>query len=83
MNESAIATPGVYISEVSVLPPSIAQVSTAIPAFIGYTKNHLDENGNLRAPTKIFSLKEYEQIFLLLSLLSLLFLFREQLKLRN
>jgi phage tail sheath protein FI len=65
MNESAIATPGVYINEISTLPPSIAQVSTAIPAFIGYTEKAEDENGlSLTGkPTKIFSLKEYEQYF--------------------
>jgi phage tail sheath protein FI len=59
MNESAIATPGVYINEISTLPPSVAQVATAIPAFIGYTK---DASLRLK-PTKIFSLKEYEQSF--------------------
>jgi phage tail sheath protein FI len=65
MNETAIATPGVYVSEISTLPPSIAQVSTAIPAFIGYTQQALDENGVLLTgvPTKIFNLKEYEQYF--------------------
>jgi phage tail sheath protein FI len=30
-------TPGVYIEEISTLPPSVAEVATAIPAFIGYT----------------------------------------------
>ncbi len=30
-------TPGVYVEEISTLPPSVAEVSTAIPAFIGYT----------------------------------------------
>jgi hypothetical protein len=30
-------TPGVYIEEVSTLPPSVAEVATAIPAFIGTT----------------------------------------------
>ncbi|MBL0741135.1 phage tail sheath family protein [Chryseolinea lacunae] len=66
MNESAIATPGVYVNEISVLPPSIAQVSTAIPAFIGYTEKALDEKGLPLVgivPTKIFNLKEYEQHF--------------------
>ena len=28
-------TPGVYIEEIPKLPPSIASVETAIPAFIG------------------------------------------------
>lgn len=66
MNETAIATPGVYINEISVLPPSVAQVSTAIPAFIGYTQKAVDENGVAlpnNTPTKIFNLKEYEQHF--------------------
>jgi Bacteriophage tail sheath protein len=71
MNETSIATPGVYISEISTLPPSIAQVSTAIPAFIGYTKQALDANGQpinpplpaLPVPTKIYSLKDYELYF--------------------
>lgn len=31
-------TPGVYVEEVSTLPPSVAGVATAIPAFIGYTE---------------------------------------------
>lgn len=30
-------TPGVYVEEISTLPPSVAPVATAIPAFIGYT----------------------------------------------
>jgi len=30
-------TPGVYVEEKSTLPPSVAEVATAIPAFIGYT----------------------------------------------
>ena len=32
-------TPGVYVEEISTLPPSVAEVSTAIPAFIGCTAN--------------------------------------------
>ena len=39
-------TPGVYVEEISLLPPSVAQVETAIPAFIGYTEKALDEQGN-------------------------------------
>ncbi|MCB9267866.1 MAG: hypothetical protein H6558_22820, partial [Lewinellaceae bacterium] len=31
-------TPGVYVEEISTLPPSVAEVATAIPAFIGYTQ---------------------------------------------
>ena len=51
-------TPGVYIEEISTLPPSVAQVSTAIPAFIGYT-----EKGPTNEPAEINTLLEYEQIF--------------------
>ena len=31
-------TPGVYVEEIQTLPPSVAEVATAVPAFIGYTK---------------------------------------------
>ena len=31
-------TPGVYVEEISTLPPSVGQVPTAVPAFIGYTE---------------------------------------------
>jgi len=54
---SSIKTPGVYISEINGFPPSIAQVATAIPAFVGYT-----EKGST-VPTKISSLLEYEENF--------------------
>ncbi len=40
-----ISTPGVYVEEMSLLPPSVAQVATAIPAFLGYTEITLDGNG--------------------------------------
>ena len=36
-------TPGVYIEEISTLPPSVAEVATAIPAFIGYTAGGADD----------------------------------------
>ena len=29
-------SPGVYVEEVALLPSSVAEVATAIPAFIGY-----------------------------------------------
>jgi phage tail sheath protein FI len=65
INETAIRTPGVYTTEIPTLAPSVAQVSTAIPAFVGYTQKNITESGDLllNAPTKIFSLKEYEEIF--------------------
>jgi len=49
-------TPGVYVEEVSTLPPSVAEVSTAIPAFFGYT-----EKGPSIA--KVSSLLEYTAAF--------------------
>ncbi len=52
-------TPGVYIEEISVFPPSVAQVETAIPAFVGYT----EKAPAINTPTRIVSLKEYEQFF--------------------
>lgn len=51
-------TPGVYVEEISTMPPSVAEVETAIPAFIGFT-----EKGILNLPKKIKSLKEYEEFF--------------------
>ena len=50
-------TPGVYIEEISLFPPSVVPVETAIPAFIGYTENGPTE------PTKIKSMVEYRSIF--------------------
>ncbi|HEV8081656.1 MAG TPA: phage tail sheath family protein, partial [Chitinophagaceae bacterium] len=58
-------TPGVYIEEIPHLPPSIASVETAIPAFIGYTeKAQWKEAGDLKMkPWRIESLLQYEQYF--------------------
>lgn len=57
-------TPGVYVEEVSVFPPSVAQVETAIPAFIGYTeKAEKDGESLTNKPTRITSLLEYETYF--------------------
>lgn len=58
-------TPGVYVEEIAKFPPSVAQVETAIPAFIGYTdiaKKKVDED--LReVPTRITSMLEYSTYF--------------------
>jgi phage tail sheath protein FI len=61
----AYKTPGVYVEEISKFPPSVAQVATAIPAFIGYTEKAVDQDGKSLAyqPTKIDSLAEYELLF--------------------
>ncbi len=58
-------TPGVYVEEIVKFPPSVAQVETAIPAFIGYTEKAEKENGDtlLEVPTRITSLLEYETYF--------------------
>src|ERR1700712_3373064 len=58
-------TPGFYIEEIPKLPPSIASVETAIPAFIGYTdKAQLKEPKDLlNKPRRISSMLEYEQYF--------------------
>ncbi|HEX8115151.1 MAG TPA: phage tail sheath C-terminal domain-containing protein [Kofleriaceae bacterium] len=53
-------TPGVYIQEVSTLPPSVAEVATAIPAFIGTTEK--GPAGAVKV-AQINTLLEYEQTF--------------------
>ena len=59
-----LRTPGVYIQEIPVFPPSVAEVETAIPAFIGYTQKAEKNGVDLDfTPTKIYSLKEYEEYF--------------------
>jgi len=54
---SSIKTPGVYVREINGFPPSIAQVATAIPSFVGYTAKGPTN------PVKITSLLEYEENF--------------------
>jgi len=61
-------TPGVYIEEISKFPPSVAQVETAIPAFIGYTEKAREKEADTSetlflAPKRIVSLLEYETFF--------------------
>jgi phage tail sheath protein FI len=51
-------TPGVYVEEYAKFPPSVAQVETAIPAFVGYTAE-----GTKNKPTRISSMLEYETLF--------------------
>lgn len=60
-----IATPGVYVDEVSTLPPSVAGVSTAVPAFVGYVEK-AERNGAgipLLTPVRITSFLEYQSFF--------------------
>src|SRR6185436_1889227 len=56
-------TPGVYVEEISVFPPSVAEVETAIPTFIGYTEITEKDGQPITEPLAIASLKEYEQYF--------------------
>lgn len=58
-------TPGVYVEEIAKLPPSVAQVETAIPAFIGYTQlaKNLTAGDLNKIPKRIGSLVEYEQFY--------------------
>lgn len=59
-----IATPGVYVKEISKFPPSVAAVETAIPAFIGYTQEAIRKGEDLtNKPTRVTSLLEYETYF--------------------
>lgn len=57
MPPTSYATPGVYIEEITTLPPSIAEIDTAIPAFIGTTTLH---KGNKAIKHEISSLREFE-----------------------
>ncbi len=58
-------TPNVYVEEVSVFPPSVAEVETAIPAFIGYTEKatKLATNDLRNKPTLVKSQLDYETYF--------------------
>lgn len=58
-------TPGVYIKEVPLFPPSVAQVETAIPAFVGYTAKARDPNDKVltNTPVRIKSLVEFQSLF--------------------
>lgn len=56
-------SPGVFIEETPVLANAVAGVSTAIPAFIGYSAQ-AGVNGSLYyKPTRITNLNEYESLF--------------------
>jgi phage tail sheath protein FI len=58
-------TPDVYVEEIPAFPPSVAEVGTAIPAFIGYTEKAIRNTTSdlVLKPTKITSLKEYETLY--------------------
>jgi phage tail sheath protein FI len=58
-------TPGVFIEEISKFPPSVAQVETAIPAFIGYTEKAEDISPDdlIKKPRRIGSLVEFSYYY--------------------
>ena len=57
-------TPGVYVEEIPKLPPSVAQVETAIPAFVGYTAKAERSGESLTGkPLRISSLVEFVQFY--------------------
>ena len=61
---TVVKTPGVYVEEIALFPPSVAEVATAIPVFIGYTEFALDGNGKpLKEPVKISSFLEFTILF--------------------
>jgi phage tail sheath protein FI len=61
MAPSTYATPGIYVEEISTLPPSVAETATAIPAFIGYTGNHPD-SADAVVVSEIRSLRDFEDV---------------------
>ncbi|HKK80120.1 MAG TPA: hypothetical protein VJ933_10840, partial [Phaeodactylibacter sp.] len=63
LNLSTLKTPGVYIDEVSVLPPAVAGVATSIPAFIGYTEKSTATDSAAQEPERITDLREFEETF--------------------
>lgn len=58
-------TPRVYVKDVSPPRPSIQDLATAVPAFIGYTGQALDTLGNSLhlIPTRVRNLDEFESFF--------------------
>ena len=66
---ATLKVPGVSIEEISTLPPSVAAVETAIPAFIGYTVLHSTNvplaaaAGTSTQPVRLSSLKDFESLF--------------------
>lgn len=65
MSVEKLATPGVYVREIPSLPPSVAEVETAIPAFIGYTEKAQEAVAGdlIQVAKKISGLSDYEVYF--------------------
>jgi phage tail sheath protein FI len=59
-----LRTPGVYIVEESTFPPSVVEVETAIPAFVGYTSATQYAGEDLiNRPVAVDSLLDFQAIF--------------------
>ena len=58
-------TPGVFVEEIALFPPSVAQVATAVPAFVGHTARTTDATGAslINRPVRLQSLLEYRALF--------------------
>ncbi len=58
-------TPDVYVQEKSTLPPSVAEVATAIPVFVGYTAITVNSKKQsvVMQPIKIKNMAEYQSVF--------------------
>jgi phage tail sheath protein FI len=55
-------TPGVYVEEISTLPPSVAEVATAVPAFVGYTELGPADTAEPRV-VRVSTLLEFKTLF--------------------
>ncbi len=61
---SRFLTPDVYTEEVPLLPQSVAEVSTAVPAFIGYTEKAVKNGKDIRnTAIRIATLLEFKEAF--------------------
>lgn len=61
---SKFLTPDVYTEEVPFLPQSVAQVSTAVPAFIGFTEKSVKDGGSVKNKAiRVGTLLEFKEIF--------------------
>ncbi len=61
---STLKIPGVYVQEIPTFPPGVAEVNSAIPAFIGYTeRTNYNEIDLTNEPVKIQSMLEFSRLF--------------------
>ncbi|GAA0560474.1 phage tail sheath C-terminal domain-containing protein [Chitinophaga japonensis] len=58
-------TPGVFVEEMALFPPSVAAVATAVPAFVGHTANTVDAKGAtiINKPVRISSMLDFTELF--------------------